>query len=354
MRERSSWRGAAWVFVALIAATCSMRDVSAAQPGAPGAPGAGQQAAIVTLDTGEVLRGRIVGRTDGALVLSHPVLGSLAIPQGRIQQTTIVTEGGATDPQASAPPATPPTQPRGEDDRTTPRRASEATPGPDTVEPPKPAWSVSLEFGLSGSQGNTDQVLARGGLSATRDVASDKLVFDGTYRRRTTSGDTTENRLFVRARQEWKRSATALRPFYEGSFEYDEFRAFDWRGRVAGGLAYPIIDEERTRLTGRLGGGVTRDFGGPNPRSYPEGLAQLEFSHKISERIALSASTLYLPDLQELQEFRWENRARLDISLDEKKSLLLSLGVEDRFESDPGPSIENNDLDYFVSLVYRF
>ena len=360
MREGSSWRGAAWLFVALIAATCSMREV-AAQPGSVGDSGAGQQTAIVTLDTGEVLRGRIVARTDGALLLSHPVLGSLAIPQGRVQQTTIVAEGGATDPQASALPATPPSQPTGQAALGADGADSEGvkTPGPQNVKPPlveapKPAWAISLEFGLSGSQGNTDQLLARGGVNATRDVPSNKLVFDGSYRRRTTSGDTTENRLFVRARQEWKRSATTLRPFYEGSFEYDEFRAFDWRGRVAGGLAYPIIDEDRTRLTGRLGGGVTRDFGGPNPRSYPEGLAQLEFSHRISERIALSASTLYLPDLEQVQEFRWENRARVDFALDEKKKLLLSLGVEDRFESDPGPSIERNDLDYFVSLVFRF
>lgn len=353
MRERSSWRGAAWVFVALIAAACSMRDARASQPAA------GEQAAIVTLDTGEVLRGRIVGRTDGALVLNHPVLGSLTIPQSRVQQTTIVTEGGASDPQASAPPATPPAQPRVAS--ATDAESAQSTGGtgaeqaaPTVQEPPKPKWSVSLEFGLSGSQGNTDQFLGRGGLSAVRDGASNRVTFDATYRRRTTEGETSENRFFAKARQEWKRSATMLRPFYEGTFEYDEFRDFDWRGRLSGGLAYPLIDQEGTRLTGRLGGGVTKDFGGSNPRSYPEGLAQLELTHKINERIALSASTLYLPDLQEIQEFRWENRARLDISLNEKKSLLLSLGLEDRFESDPGPSVENNDLDYFVSLVYRF
>jgi len=337
------------MFVTLVAAACADASLGAQ-------PAPGQQAAIVTLDTGETLRGQVVERAGGTLVLNHQVLGRLSIPQGRVAQTTIVTEGGATDPQASAPPATPPAQPQATVAQVD---APAAAPGPQQVRPPlveraPPAWKASLEFGLSGSQGNTEQLLARGGFTAARDTDMSRLGFEGTYRRRTTNGSESENRLFFRGRQEFKRKATVLRPFLEESFEYDEFRAFDWRGRVAGGLAYPLLESDRTRLTGRLGGGLTKDFGGPAPDTYPEGLAQLEVSHRITERVSLAASTLYLPDLKNLDEYRWENRARMEFSLNETKSLLLSVGFEDRYESDAAPAVDKNDLDYFVTLVYRF
>ena len=116
----------------------------------------------------------------------------------------------------------------------------------------------------------------------------------------------------------------------------------------------PFIDSEKTRLSGRLGGGVTKDFGGPDPRSYPEGLASLEVSHAINTRLSLAAGAVYLPDLRAFEEYRLESRARFEVALNQEKSLLLAIGVEERYESDPGPGIENSDFDYFVTLVYRF
>lgn len=311
----------------------------------------GQQSAIITLDTGETIRGQIVSRGDGAIGLSHPVLGRVSVPLGRITQTTIVTEGGASDPQTTALPATPPAQPV-QDPVLRDSPVPDATlAGPEAA---APKWTGSFEFGLTGSEGNTQQSLVRSSASLLRESERTRLNFDGSYRFRRTEGADAENRLALRSRHEWKREATSLRPFVEGGYEYDEFRAFDWRGRVAGGFGVPIFDSERTRLTGRLGGGVTKDFGGPDPRSYPEGLASVELTHRVNTRLSLAAGALYLPDLRAFEEYRLESRARIEVALNQQKSLLLAIGVEDRFESDPGPDIANNDFDYFVTLVYRF
>lgn len=314
-------------------------------------PAPGQQSAIITLDTGETIRGQIVGRADGAISLSHPVLGRVSVPLGRITQTTIVTEGGATDPQTTALPATPLTQPSQEAIEIPSHLAGVGDAGP--VEA-APKWAGSFEFGLTGSEGNTQQSLVRGAANLLRETERARLTFDGSYRFRRTEGADTENRLALRSRHEWKQEAIRLRPFVEGGYEFDEFRAFDWRGRIAGGLGVPLFNSDRTRVSGRLGGGVTRDFGGPDPRSYPEGLASVDLTHKVNTRLSLAAGAIYLPDLRAFEAYRLESRARLELALNSQKSLLLAVGVEDRFESDPGPGVVNSDFDYFVSLVYRF
>ena len=120
------------------------------------------------------LSGEIVETTDAGVVLDHPVMGRLTIAADQIDAHV---EGNAALP---APPVPPP--------------------------PPRPGiagtrllegWKKQLQFGLTGSSGNSDNQDFLAGVRGNFGDETKRWQFDSGYYRSSTSGAETKNQAFV-------------------------------------------------------------------------------------------------------------------------------------------------------------
>jgi hypothetical protein len=120
-------------------------------------------------------------------------------------------------------------------------------------------------------------------------------------------------------------------------------------------MGYSFIDDETFDLRGRLGVGGTKTFGSPGDDEWvPEAVIGLETEWLPAERQKVTAYTTFYPSLSDGGEFRNLTGVDWSILVAETLGLSLNLGVQNEYESDVGPGIENNDLLYRAALLYDF
>ena len=212
-------------------------------------------------------------------------------------------------------------------------------------------WELELSLGISGSRGSTDSDSLRAGFDASRET--DRNIFDLslTYRYASEDSSDTENRFTALARNDSKLGDDSpWLLFVGGEYEYNKFQNFEHRVVGAGGLGYKIIEDENATLVVRGGAGYTYSFGDVDD-GYPNGLLSLQFETQVTDNQKLVTSVTYLPNFDEIEEYRLISRAAYQIDLNEDGNLSLRLGVENRRDT---LAEEESDTDYFVQLVYGF
>lgn len=215
-------------------------------------------------------------------------------------------------------------------------------------------WVGSVELGLNGASGNTERFNVRAGLNATRDAAKYKSTFGLTYSYGTDDGDESENRLFQLFRNDWKFEDSPWSIFFQETFEIDSFQSWDQRLSMFVGPAYQAIKNETTSLQLRAGIGATKEFGSSRNEWIPEALLGADFAHQIDERQKFTASVDVYPSLSDVGDFRVLAKAAYEILLSKETNMSLKLGIEDRYNTDPGDDNNRNDLTYFALLAWTF
>jgi putative salt-induced outer membrane protein YdiY len=216
-------------------------------------------------------------------------------------------------------------------------------------------WDGGVELGLNGSTGNSETFNVRGGANAERKTDLYVTKFTMTYERNSAESEVTKNRFEVTGRNDWiLEKGSPWRIFLQGGAIYDDFQDWHWRLTTAAGIGYAFIENERTTLVGRAGLGLRRDLGGDDNRIHPEGVLGADLSHKITERQLLTASLDFFPSLLDLSDYRVVARAAWELIVDPEIKMSLKIGVEDRYDSDPGMGTKHNDFSYFALLVWSF
>lgn len=246
-------------------------------------------------------------------------------------------------------------------DQPPPPPAGDIQPGDPPAVPPPPqerpwteGWGGSIDLGITGSDGNTRNFNFRGAIAANRksDFNDTKLSF--TYTFKSEEGESAENRAVFDARNDWLFPGSRWRLFALGSLEFDEFKDYDARLSLFGGVGYELIKNERTLLLGRVGLGASREFGGDDDGWTPEALLGVDFERQIAANQKFFVTADLYPSLDNYPDYRAVAKAGYEIMLDETSKMLLKLGLEDRYDCTPGLGFRRNDLTYFVTLGWAF
>lgn len=215
-------------------------------------------------------------------------------------------------------------------------------------------WSGSVEFGLNGSSGNNENFNLRGAIGGDREDDRTADQFNLLYSYASDDGDQTENRFQADARHDWKFPDSKWRVYLGANYEYDEFKDWDHRLSVGPGVGYQAIDDDKTSLLLRAGILATREWGGEDNRWHPEADIGFDLTHQITERQSLEVNFDLYPSLDPTGPYRFVGKAGWKIDVDPEVNLFLRLGIEDRYDSDPGPDTKKNDIDYYATLGWSF
>jgi putative salt-induced outer membrane protein YdiY len=219
---------------------------------------------------------------------------------------------------------------------------------------PDKVWDGSFDLGLDGSQGNTEAMNFRFGFHAQGKGENSILMVGLDYNKRTNQSVATTDRLFFDSRLERLFEKTSWSVFFHETIEYDEFQPFNVRDTSDAGFGYRVVKNDITTLIGRLGGGFSHEFGGPeNGQVTPEAVFGAQLEQKIGKRQKFLGSVEYAPDVADFDRYRVRSQAALELLLDQAKNLCMRIGVLERYNSHPNGA-RPNDLDYATTLMWKF
>ena len=226
---------------------------------------------------------------------------------------------------------------------------------PAVVPPPK-IWSGGAEAGVNGATGNSELFNMRVGVNATRKAADNIFASDFLYTFTRTNGTTTQQQAILNARDEVLFAGTPWSMFASTNIEYDELRAYRFLVGVYGGVGYTIRDDEQFTWRVRGGAGAVRQIGsdGTASRWVPEALFGTDFTWRLDDRQSVVGSVDYYPRIDDWTQFRVRARVAYQIVLDKATCTTLRLGVQDRYDSNPGGTARRNDLNYYATLGFTF
>lgn len=214
-------------------------------------------------------------------------------------------------------------------------------------------WENHAEFGLDGSSGNADTLAIQTGLEMKRKTDAYTFALDFDYRQASASNQTTEDngRLNLDYDRMFKDSPWSA--FGKFGLEFDEFKVFDLRLNLNGGLGYYWLRNDRTNLVTRFGAGASKEIGSPDDDWIPEAVFGFEADHQLSSRQKVKAKLDYFPAWDDFDNYRLVADLAWETLLDSSDNLSLRLSLTDRYDSTP-QGAEANDFYYSALLLYKF
>ena len=231
----------------------------------------------------------------------------------------------------------------------------EIQPEPSLLEQLFSGWTGEVRLGTDLSSGNSDRSRFRGGFNIEKKYSGHKTSLRTDYAFARDNNGESENRISSSATQDWATGKTKFSGvFLRAIWEFDRFRAFDYRLSLSGGGRYQIIKDDKTDALLRFGISATREFGGTEDRWVPEGAFFFSATHTVNAKHKLSANVDYFPEIERPSRYRVNARASWDYKLDEASGLSLRLGAENRYDPRPNRKNERNDFDLRAELIWQF
>lgn len=214
-------------------------------------------------------------------------------------------------------------------------------------------WKNHAELGLDGSSGNSRTLAFQTGLEMKRKTDRYTLALDFDYRKASTTGITTEDngRLdldYDRLFQDSKWSA-----FGKFGAEWDQFKAFDSRLNLNGGLGYHFIRTDDASFSTKFGAGASKEIGAPDDDWKPEAVFGATGEYQLNRYNKMKAKIDYFPAWENFSDYRVVSDIAWEILLDDADNLSLKLALTDRYDSTP-QGAKPNDVYYSLLLLVKF
>lgn len=220
--------------------------------------------------------------------------------------------------------------------------------------PPPRLWAGSVEAGLNGASGNTDVFNFRTGWNARRKTETNLFTSDFVYMYAKQDGEVRQQAALFNTRDEILFPGHPWSIFFATQVEYDQLRDYKFRAGEYFGAGYKVLDDRHRVLRVRAGAGATREFAGPgDDRWVAEGVFGYDIRYRFDTRNAIVSVMDYYPRIDDWGQYRVRARAAYEVVIDPKTGTVLRLGVQDRFDSNPGTS-KRNDVNYFATFGLNF
>jgi putative salt-induced outer membrane protein YdiY len=210
----------------------------------------------------------------------------------------------------------------------------------------------SVELGINGAEGNQESLSFRAGAELQR--KSERRTITANLQYAKTSAHSMETQHYGQFTTKWERlfGESPWTCFVNSYFLYDEFRPFDIRLALHGGVGYRFFHTDRTTLTGRFGSGASREIGGLDDSYVPEAVFGADFEQQIGKKHKLKFQGDYFPAWEGFEDYRLVVDASWELLLDEEANLSLKFAANDRYDSTPD-GLKPNDINYSLLLIWK-
>jgi putative salt-induced outer membrane protein YdiY len=212
-------------------------------------------------------------------------------------------------------------------------------------------WEITGALGFTLTDGNSDTIQLTVGAAAKREWPKWKLGMKLAILYGETDGEQTSSEWIFFERLERKLSERAT-IFQDLLLEHDEEEDLGARIQFTVGYNRRLVLKEKFELWGNVGGGVLHEEFFDDAET--EGIAQagINFTWQITKQLKYTQVITFYPSLSEGGEFRmyWESVFTTPIS----DRFDLRLMILDRYDSNPQPGIEENDLTIAIALAVKF
>jgi putative salt-induced outer membrane protein len=231
---------------------------------------------------------------------------------------------------------------------------AQATVKPDGV------WRGVLGAGLSYTSGNSKSSAFNLNAETVRATANDKLRFYGAGLYGKSSGKESANLARLGGRYDYDLTPRVF-GFGGADFEYDKIANLKLRAAPSVGLGYHVIKNANTTFDVFAGVGYTYDsFFAPanidgklrDHYGRPELVLGESSTHKLSASTSFRQSLTVYPNLANTGEFRAVFDAGLAVAM--SSNLSLTVGLVNRYNSDPGLAFKKNDLLFVTGIAAKF
>ncbi|WP_417734423.1 DUF481 domain-containing protein [Rosistilla oblonga] len=218
---------------------------------------------------------------------------------------------------------------------------------------PRDGWDSSVEFGLNGSEGNTNSLSYAAGANLARKSDLYNLGVNLNYRKTSSGGIDTQNNARANFDLDRAIAETDFSAFIKSGLEYDEFKAFDARVNVNSGLSYFLAKTDDVTFITRIGAGASQEIGSVDEDWKPEMLFGLDLKQQVNKRNKIYVKADYFPAFADFSDYRVVTDAGWEILLDDSENFSLKLAATNRYDSTP-LGLEPQDIDYTATLLYKF
>ena len=212
-------------------------------------------------------------------------------------------------------------------------------------------WDITGALGFTLTRGNSDTMTLTVGADAKREWAHWKLTMKlGILYAESDDVQTASEWIFLE-RLERKLSERAT-IFQDLLLEHDEEEELRYRIQLTFGYNRRLVKNETFELWGNVGAGVLHESFFDEDET--EGIAQLgiNFVWQITKQLKYTQVITLYPSLSESGEYRlyWESVFTTPIS----DRFDLRFMILDRYDSNPQPGVEKNDLTIAIALAIKF
>ncbi len=279
----------------------------------------------VRVNSGDTLVGKMAESTEAAASVVRSELGDISIATSSIVQ---VWPDGAESPQVTAV-----------------REKAQAE-----IEAAKPKWTVSLEAGASGDEGNTDTLKARGRFDVKRKTQSDllNLYLAGDYDEQDDRRTTNEYYGGIR----YENSLTERWYWYARTeLEFDEFENLDLRATAAAGVGYYWLKRPEHELKTSLGLGY-RHESYDGDRTEDDAIVDfgLDYRRDLSPWAQFIHSATYSPNIEDTDNYRFTLDTALLVPFKDDR-WAWKVGMRNEYNSRPQGDLDRLDNTYYTSIV---
>lgn len=224
----------------------------------------------------------------------------------------------------------------------------------DVQEAEAPPWKGSFAAGLNAKSGNSENLDINMTLKLNResDVSTTDLLASYFY---SSNGiATVTDRFFGQARQERKFQRPGWSLFFQTGYEWDRFKAFDYRIALHSGLGYEIYQNDDGFLKTRLGAGASKEFGAPAAEWIPELQIGGDWERQLTDTVKSFVTVDYYPSFENFADYRINTQAGVEFDLDAARNINFRMFALDRYDSTPVPGNQANDIDYGMAISIGF
>jgi putative salt-induced outer membrane protein YdiY len=214
-------------------------------------------------------------------------------------------------------------------------------------------WDSGVEVGLNGSSGTSDSISIRTGAYIKRESRFSKLDFSADYNLTMNGGKSTQNNAEFNVTHDWLIDQSSPWTLFAATdVFYDKFAAFDVQSSFNTGVGYRFVHVPELDFMTRVGGGASREFGGPDDRWVPESLLGFEYCQRITQTQKFYGKMDYYPEWDHVGEYRLVADTGWEIELVQPSNLSLKISASDRYDSTPD-GVDPHLVNYSVVLLLK-